>query len=227
MGDRDALLDVLKGFGIVLVVFAHTCKGEASAVVYLFHMPLFFVLSGCALAYSKRRDSVGVRGYLRSLVVPYLAFSLITFAYWCGIEWKLRPSAIPALFEGELGGLDIRMQEFMNIFSAYSVKGAFEYNVVMWFLPCLFCSLVLYKCLRLYTGRYLAVSVWGLAAISFILADFMPALPWCFEIALVALPFVWIGDKVPRHIVVGGDFGHFDNRATYGNCAAACGYENA
>lgn len=194
MKERDILLDVLKGVGIFLVVFAHTCKAEAGSVVYLFHMPLFFVLSGCALSYSSRQDRVGVIGYLKSLMVPYFVFSLITFAYWAAIEWKLRPSKIPALYEGTIGTLDVRLQEFLNIFTSYSVKGAFEYNVVLWFLPCLFCCMVAYKWMKLRLGKFLPVGVVGLAALCFAAHSVMPVLPWCFEIALVALPFVWIGD---------------------------------
>lgn len=57
---RDSQLDILKGIGILLVVFAHTCKGDASGYVYLFHMPLFFFLSGAAL--SKREKKTYCKG---------------------------------------------------------------------------------------------------------------------------------------------------------------------
>jgi fucose 4-O-acetylase-like acetyltransferase len=45
MKNRDVLLYVIKGVCILLVVFAHTCKSEMSGVLYLFHMPFFFVLA--------------------------------------------------------------------------------------------------------------------------------------------------------------------------------------
>lgn len=195
MRDRDITLDVLKGLGIFLVVFAHTAKSELSSVIYLFHMPLFFLLSGCSLTYSSHKQHVGLVGYMRSLVVPYFAFSFITFVYWAVIEWRFRPSALNPIFTGAIGTLDIRVQEFLNIFTSYSVDDAFEYNVVMWFLPCLFCCLVLYKWLKLHTGVWLPLWIIGLATLYFCLEEVMPLLPWCFEIALVALPFIWIGDK--------------------------------
>lgn len=195
MRNRDITLDVLRGLGIFQVVFAHTNKTELSAVIYSFHMPLFFLISGCALTYSSHRQNVGVMRYARSLAIPYLVFSLITFAYWAGFEWRFRPSDMAPIYKGSLGLLDIRIQEFMNIFTAYSVNDAFEYNIVMWFLPCLFCSMVVYKWLKLHSGHWLPLCIIGLAAFYFMTKEFMPVLPWCFEIALVALPFVWIGDK--------------------------------
>ena len=195
MRNRDITLDVLRGLGILLVVFAHTNTTALSTVIYSFHMPLFFVISGCALTYSSQVQSVGIRRYVRSLAIPYLVFSLISFVYWAGIEWKFRPSDLAPIYSGSLGLLDVRIQEFLNIFTAYSVNGAFEYNIVMWFLPCLFCSMVVYKWLKLHTGQWLSLCVIGLTALYFLTEDYMPVLPWCLEIAFVALPFVWVGDK--------------------------------
>lgn len=161
MRNRDITLDVLKGIGMFLVVFAHTNKSVVSSVIYAFHMPLFFLMSGCALNYSSHRRCVGITGYFKSLVMPYLVFSLITFAYWAGIEWKFRPSEMVPIYSGEMGLQDIRLQEFFNIFTAYSAENAFEYNIVMWFLPCLFCCMVIYRWLKLYTGRWLPLCVLG------------------------------------------------------------------
>ena len=211
MKDRDVLLDVLKGVGIFLVVFGHTCKADVKEMVYWFHMPLFFVLSGCALSYSSCQTTVGVKKYIKSLVVPYLAFSLITFAYWAMIEWRLRPSKISPIFTGYLGEMDVRFQEFLNIFTAYATRDAFEYNVVLWFLPCLFCSLVAYKWMKLYLRHWCLAGVVALPLVYFCLKNSIPLLPWCFEISMVAIPFVWVGDRFyhkalsdKRICVVGG-----------------------
>ena len=195
MNERDILLDILKGLGIFLVVFAHTYKGHIGELIYLFHMPLFFTLSGCALVYSKRQREVGVKKYLRSLIIPYFVFSFFSFVYWCWVELNFRTPHKSGIFSGLIGSLDFRIQEFINIFTAFSVKGAFEYNIVMWFLPCLFCSLVLYKFLKLKFEKYLPYSIAGIVAVSFYTQEFTPSLPWCFEIAVVTLPFVYIGDS--------------------------------
>lgn len=46
--ERLVHIDVAKGIGILLVAFGHLVKfgSYTSNVIYSFHMPLFFVLSG-------------------------------------------------------------------------------------------------------------------------------------------------------------------------------------
>ena len=39
-------LDMVKGFGMICVIFGHLYNMTAKAIVYIFHMPLFFFISG-------------------------------------------------------------------------------------------------------------------------------------------------------------------------------------
>ena len=58
MKERNTYLDILKGAGIILVVLAHVLKssgGGYERVIYFFHMPLFFFISGMTLFYSIER----------------------------------------------------------------------------------------------------------------------------------------------------------------------------
>lgn len=79
-----------RGVGIILVVYGHVLLGhfvskppewvtEQAALIYAFHMPLFFMLSGLFLW-----SSLGREGFLRSrwtqLIYPYLLWSLVTVA---------------------------------------------------------------------------------------------------------------------------------------------------
>lgn len=44
---RDSVIDIAKGIGIFLVVFGHVpLPMDLITPIYLFHMPLFFFLSG-------------------------------------------------------------------------------------------------------------------------------------------------------------------------------------
>lgn len=88
---RKPVIDVLKGLAIVLVVYGHILQRvmvlanqdffahPVYKIIYTFHMPVFFLLSGYLLAQSLGRGSVGdiFRNRYRSLLVPYLAWTIL------------------------------------------------------------------------------------------------------------------------------------------------------
>ena len=138
---RDLTIDIMKGLGILLVVLGHTYND--SQVIYSFHMPLFFILSGASMSFSTHGFSLARR--FKAIIVPYFCFSLLSFIYWLLIESHFRPFDNTPLFEGVLGTFDLRWQQFINIFLAENTVNSFAYNVVLWFLPCLFVADCLYS----------------------------------------------------------------------------------
>lgn len=91
---RIVWLDSAKGLGIILVVFGHALGGlidspiasdigtfrTAFFVIYTFHMPLFFLLSGVLVATRIERDRTGfARTIGTDIVWPYLLWSVIQF----------------------------------------------------------------------------------------------------------------------------------------------------
>ncbi len=100
---RDVLPDVLKGFGIFLVVLGHCIQGsyngadlDSSAYfddalyqfIYSFHMPLFMVISGYYAWNSiHRADTVQKRWKMITkkciyLITPIVAWKFFDFLYW-------------------------------------------------------------------------------------------------------------------------------------------------
>lgn len=90
---RVTWVDTAKGYGIILVVFAHAVRGLIAsdimtwtpvsrfvdAWIYAFHMPLFFVLSGLFLVRSAERPwGAFVSDKLRTIAYPYFVWSVIT-----------------------------------------------------------------------------------------------------------------------------------------------------
>lgn len=141
---RDTVLDILKGIGIFLVVMGHTTKGAAVHWIYLFHMPLFFIVSGCLYAIGKGGT---VKGKVRSIVRPYFVFSILSFLYWWFLEMRFRPMDDKLISNDLLAGLSIPTQQFINIFLAANFDNSFLYNVPLWFLPCLFVAHIMYHAL--------------------------------------------------------------------------------
>lgn len=64
---RIQWIDSAKGFGILLVVYAHLFEFGTS-LIYLFHMPLFFILSGITFREESLTDCLIKKG--RSLLLP-------------------------------------------------------------------------------------------------------------------------------------------------------------
>lgn len=91
--DRNLWVDYSKAIGIILVVYGHVARGIfnagiiidedlynlADSIVYSFHMPLFFFLSG--LFFCNSLSKRGIKGLLGSkidtIVYPYLLWSIL------------------------------------------------------------------------------------------------------------------------------------------------------
>jgi fucose 4-O-acetylase-like acetyltransferase len=118
--NRILTLDIAKGIGILLVVLGHNPVFREGAhslyeAIYLFHMPLFFFLSGVTFRPGSPGD-VG-RKRARALLVPYFVMGLL------GVLAALAAGPFPALTE--LGGV------------VYATGHTIRF-VPLWFLPCLF-----------------------------------------------------------------------------------------
>lgn len=91
--DRNAIFDYAKGIGILLVVYGHVARGVynaglpidqgfydlADSIIYSFHMPLFFFISGCFFLRSmEKRGTVSLVGSkIGTVLYPYVVWSLI------------------------------------------------------------------------------------------------------------------------------------------------------
>lgn len=90
---RNLWVDYAKAIGIILVVYGHVARGVFNAgikidqslyelvdsVIYSFHMPLFFFLSGLFFTASMaKRDSVSLlRSKVDTILYPYVIWSLL------------------------------------------------------------------------------------------------------------------------------------------------------
>lgn len=91
---RDEFWDVVKGIGIVAVYLGHTLPWGtlASRIIYDFHMPLFFFVSG-ALFKPEKFKSAGeiVRSIVLGLFLPYVVFVTMANAIcwdFYGLKWR-------------------------------------------------------------------------------------------------------------------------------------------
>lgn len=74
---RNLTIDIMKGILIILVVVGHS-NWEYRSIVYWFHMPVFFMVSGYLLKIpEKGSEKQWILGKCKKLLLPYLAYSLL------------------------------------------------------------------------------------------------------------------------------------------------------
>lgn len=78
---RDITFDMMRGVGIILVIIGHLAHGYGIIipVIYTFHMPFFFIISGY---FYKNKDCLTLlKRDFHSLIVPYILVTLILLCY--------------------------------------------------------------------------------------------------------------------------------------------------
>jgi len=202
---RNATIDIARGIGIILVVLGHNWtvlqeRGELFRVIYSFHLPLFFFLSGLFL-----KDGAGLGHFTRSradaLLKPYFAVLLLL-----GIGEMLAPHAVPVAGTTPLAYLSGVL---------YGTAPTIAWTP-LWFLPHLFLASVLaiavlratralpnrpawlwlIACMLLAAGMVSIHWFWQIdtgKTLSFMGLDHLPGLPWSLDLLLVSTPFILFG----------------------------------
>ncbi len=135
---RIEWIDNAKGVAIILVILGHVLPdGLFHKIIYSFHMPLFFILSGMFLIRSTNKSSVwefSKKKFMR-LYIPYVLFGymiLLPFDFiWCNYI-----VALPDMNKEILGRAFGTIPALRNDWPLYGH---------LWFLPCLFiASIIIY-----------------------------------------------------------------------------------
>lgn len=186
---RIDYLDTMKAIGIVLVVAGHAAAMPQAGVtaIYAFHIPLFFWVSGVLLAQGRTApsDPQALKRRVRALLLPYLGFFLLSWAYWLAtfrLGGRAAKFAGVAWYEPLAGLVSGRGQDL-------------ELNIALWFFPCLLVVQLLYALLRRWLSAATAAVLLlalelGLSALAWQPA---PRWPWGADAALVALGFFGLG----------------------------------
>jgi len=140
-----------------------------------------------------------IKRKVKPLVVPYIIFSVLSFVYYCLVESKFRTDLdnnLHNFFFDSLGNVPPILEQFINIFMAFDIQNSFLYNIVMWFLPCLFISSIVFILCHRYIKDFALRSIMLLIVCPLLFYVIQPTnirLPWCAELALVAAPVMEIG----------------------------------
>lgn len=156
-------LDHARGIGILLVVYAHQMRAQAAighvpaswggafqdALIYSFHMPLFFFISGIVSVRSIRTKpfAASLSNKLKSIAYPYFLWSVIS---WClsamAVKYVNRP------------------MDVMNLLSI-----VYQPILQYWFLYILFfCQIVALILRRFFVANVIIAAILLIAPIPFV-----------------------------------------------------------
>ncbi|MFZ6771434.1 acyltransferase family protein [Undibacterium sp. SXout7W] len=209
---RHQTIDIAKGLGIFLVVLGHNWMvahehGELFRVIFSFHMPLFFFLSGVFLKESRRLSDFAFTkadAILKPYIVVLLCWGLLRILL-SGVSWSAYLSGV-----------------------IYATGNTIEW-VPLWYLPHLFLSLLFVFVLLRITGSfqcgnnsllYLSLAMLGAGVLVMHTEwpfssetlqywnrllndsqDYFPGLPWSADLIGVSAAFILAGYALKEHIV--------------------------
>jgi len=132
--ERVHWIDIAKGIGIIFIIYAHMLgSSDFRHLFYSFHIPLFLFLSGVVYDHQKYTNFFTfLKKSAKGLLFPYFIFAFISYILWL-IE--LKPDN---LFSPEI------TRQFLSIFYANSNNGLMIFNNILWFLPALFVTRLLF-----------------------------------------------------------------------------------
>jgi Fucose 4-O-acetylase and related acetyltransferases len=183
MENRNVVIDIAKGVGIIAVVWGHLgVNCPIKDEIYIFHMPLFFILSGfCFHIQANEGFCSFLKRKINAYIVPYFFFLLyVLFLY----------IALYAL-AGKI--------HKVYIYPSILIR---PYGVVtaLWFFLSLFFVQVIYFLINKYIKNILLKSVICLFSffIGFFLYKFDLHIPLYIDSSITVLSFFYIGNSMKQ-----------------------------
>ncbi|TCL60298.1 fucose 4-O-acetylase-like acetyltransferase [Hydrogenispora ethanolica] len=177
-------VDLLKGFGIFLVVWGHTMTPR-SIYIYSFHMPLFFFLSG--FVHKDKPFRQFVLSKINALYIPYLTFSALSWMFYL----------VQMLLDRRLESVSTHLPKLQSLLTGSADNGG---NNPIWFLTCILVVSIIFLVLDRYL-KHPAVQcgvILGLSLIGYRLSLARFDLLFQSDIALSGLVFYWLGYSIKK-----------------------------
>ena len=211
--DRD-FWNIVKGVGIVAIIIGHCCVDPVANYVYMFHIQLFFFVSGFLYSEKKYGDDpwLNLAGRLKRLWLPYFIIITIFVLLHNVILWAgMQPEGT-----SEYSIKDMIVRICMAMFG---VSDEFLAGPV-WFLRTLAMAMIIFGFIvslsRIIEKRtnlaikiiIQVVIVIGFAVIGYPLIATHTQLPADMQISFEMIPFIWVGYLLRNYV---GDISKYLN----------------
>ena len=186
--NRIGWIDAAKGMGIILVLIGHCDIPDVNQYIYIFHMPLFYIISGFCWNIGKNR-SISFKDFAKkkfnSYIIPYFKIALICFVV-LGIGGNLLRMGF---------GDEYRTQLLKYIFGiAIYSRGTTEWLPScspIWFLTALFFAELIFYWIMKQSRPIVFVAIAGILGFLCYLCG--KVFPWNIDNALTAIPYLYVG----------------------------------
>ncbi len=162
--------------------------------IYLFHMPLFFIISGFLWnteKYATMSFGCFVKTKFIAYIIPYLKISAVCLAIF-GVT-------IPLLLSVEYDEWPMQLLKYLFGILIYS-RGTIEWLPQcspIWFLTCLFFAEILFFMIMKFKRSLYAVLLSGF--VGFVMSEIGKFFPWNVDNAFTCVPYLYIGLLFKRY----------------------------
>ena len=177
-------VDMAKGLAMILVMFGHApISLRIQAVIYTFHVPLFFFMSGYLFSNVKYNNFTAfLKKRIITIGIPYFCFSFIEYIYFFVANNKENVSPLTS---------------FIGTLIPLRYNNGTLHNGTLWFIACLFmCEMIFFLIVK-YTKndkRKIITCLVISAIIGGIYNRYIgKPLPWSIDVAFIAVVFYGIG----------------------------------
>lgn len=188
-------IDIAKGIGIILVVVGHTSTPLGiSKIIYQFHMPFFFILSGFFYKDNYfKAPLVFLLGSLKRLYVPFVINGLRLFFIGLLLSYLILGFTGFSI----LGGLKYILLIILGLNSPQFGGGAF------WFLRALFIVRFLYFFIILFSNKIENSSLKNFIifvyVFVFLIIGYRTQFPYTISSTFIALFFYYVGNLYAKN----------------------------
>ncbi len=187
---RLSYMDVAKGMAILCVIAGHLGINTVMRLVYPFHIPIFFLISGYFLSTRKEYKDF-VQEKAGRLLVPYLAAcaGVCILVVPADLVRGMKDQVLPDLIRWGLASV-------YGAGADYKIPFQIKEIGAVWFLPALFWALIT---VRYFLGtKYCAVMIGIIAGVSWLTSRYI-WLPFSLQAGGVAAVFVYTGYLARKH----------------------------
>ncbi len=193
---REIWIDAVKGFGILLVLLGHTkgCPKLLYHIIYAFHIPLFFIISGYLYnngQYRKKSFKEIISRRFKSYIVPYFVLSGILLFVNGIIVGYLKYG-----FTEDFASLNLRF--IFGILYSVPKYDWLVHATPLWFLTCYFCASIIFAAICRLSSKAMRVLLFCACGFSGAVLSLLnaPPLPWNAGVALTAVVFMYFGNML-------------------------------